>query len=68
MFKMARDPFDISRRNRNFYMRINHEVKKSCRFKGFLRQVYDVKNLLSITDNGSEFIGELHARRAEPHS
>ena len=60
--------FKISRRSRNFYMRISHEVTKSCRFKGFLRQVYDVKNLLSRTDNGSGFAGELHARRAEPHS
>ena len=40
MFKMARDPFDISRWNRNFYLRINHEVKKGFRFKGFLRQVF----------------------------
>ena len=50
MFKMARDPFDISRWNRNnFYLRINHEVKKGFRFKGFLR-LYHVTNLLSITE------------------
>ena len=35
MFKMARDPFEISRWNRNFYLRINHMVKKGFRFKGF---------------------------------
>ena len=39
IFEMARDPFDIPRRDRNFYLRINHEVKESFRFKGFLRQV-----------------------------
>ena len=32
---MARDPFDISRWNRNFYLRINHEVKKASVLKGF---------------------------------
>ena len=35
MFKMAKDPFDISRWNRNFYLRINHEVKKASVLKGF---------------------------------
>ena len=40
MFKMARDPFDISRWNRNFYFRINHEVKKNfyVRFSGSLNE------------------------------
>ena len=32
---MARDPFDISRWNRNFYLRINHKVKKASVLKGF---------------------------------
>ena len=40
VFKIARDPFDISRWNRNLYLRINHEVKKGFRFKEFLRQVF----------------------------
>ena len=40
MFEIARDPFDISRWNINFYLRINHKVKKGFRFKGFLRQVF----------------------------
>ena len=40
MFKMARDPFDISRWIRNFYLRINREIKKGFRFKGFLPQVF----------------------------
>ena len=35
MFKIARDPFDISRWNRNFYLRINHKVKKASVLKGF---------------------------------
>ena len=35
MFKMARDPFDISRWNRNFYLRINYKVKKASVLKGF---------------------------------
>ena len=34
MFKMARDPFDISRWNRHFYLRINHEIKKGFPLKG----------------------------------
>ena len=35
MFEIARDPFDISRWNRNFSLRINHKVKKGFCFKGF---------------------------------
>ena len=48
IFKMARDPFDILRRNRNFYLRINHEIKESRRFKGFLRQVFWFFTMLRI--------------------
>ena len=40
MFKMARDPFDFSRWITNFYLRINREIKKGFRFKGFLPQVF----------------------------
>ena len=40
MFKLARDPFDVSRWNRNFYLRINDEIKKGFLFKGILRQVF----------------------------
>ena len=40
MFKMARDPFDVSRWNRNFYLRINDEIKKGFFFKGILCQVF----------------------------
>ena len=51
MFKiMARDPFDISRRNRNFYLRINHKVKKSIRFKWFLRQFFWFFTMLRICE------------------
>ena len=53
MFKMARNPFDISRWNRNIYLRINHEVKKGFRFKGvFVRFSGSLPftNLLSITE------------------
>ena len=35
MFEIARDPFDISRWNRNFYLRINYKVKKASVLKGF---------------------------------
>ena len=45
---MARDPFDISRRNRNFYLRMDHEVKESFRFKGFLSQVFWFFTMLRI--------------------
>ena len=31
---MARDPFDISRWNRNFYLRIKQDIKKGFPFKG----------------------------------
>ena len=48
MFKMARDPFDISRWNRNFYLRIKHEVKKGGRKKGFLSQVFWFFTMLRI--------------------
>ena len=34
VFKMARDPFDISRWNRNFYLRIKQDIKKGLPFKG----------------------------------
>ena len=53
MFEIARDPFDISRWNRNFYLRINHEVKKASVLKGFCVRFsgfYQVTNLLSITE------------------
>ena len=40
MFKMARDPFDVSRWNRNFYLRINDEIKTGFLFKGILCQVF----------------------------
>ena len=36
MFKISRDPFDISRWNRNFYLRINLEIKKGFPFEGIL--------------------------------
>ena len=31
---MARDPFDISRWNRNFYLRIKQDIKNGFPFKG----------------------------------
>ena len=40
MFKMARDPFEDSRWNRNFYLRINDEIKKGFFLKGILCQVF----------------------------
>ena len=40
MFKMARDPFEDSRWNRNFYLRINDEIKKGFFFKGILCQAF----------------------------
>ena len=43
MFKMARDPFDISRWNRNFYLRI-----KGFPFKGILCQVFWFFTMLRI--------------------
>ena len=48
MFKMARDPFDISRWNRNFYLRINHKIKKGFPFKGILSQVFWFFTMLRI--------------------
>ena len=48
MFKMARDPFDILRWNRNFYLRINHEVKKGFHFTWFLRQIFWFFTMLQI--------------------
>ena len=36
MFKMARDPFEDSRWNRNFYLRINDEIKKGFFERDFM--------------------------------
>ena len=52
MFKMARDPFEDSRWNRNVYLRINDEIKKGFFLKGFYVRFsgsYQVKNLNLIT-------------------
>ena len=52
MFKMARDPFEDSRWNRNFYLRINDEIKKVSFLKGFYVRFsgsHQVKNLNLIT-------------------
>ena len=55
---MARDPFDISRWNGNFYLRINHEIKKGFPFKGILCQVFCFFPMLRIIAqyNGNGYI------------